>query len=254
VQDLTAPSYLLYLPTPGTSQDKPLDLVHGQSRKPEVLLGVFRPYAEQFGATLIAPVFDKKNSAGYQQLGLNQRRGAGIRPHVGLRRILDDVERLTGIPTERFHLYGHSGGAQFGHRYVMAFPDSVKRYAISSAGWYTLPDPTEAFPYGVKENPSLPGIAPDIERLLRVPVCVLVGENDTRRGAMLKKSEQIDGTQGRTRVERAERWVAAMNAAARGRGLDPPAHLQTLPDAGHDLAELEALGRLGSRVSQFLFE
>jgi len=93
-------------------RNKPLVLVHGQSRKPEVIVGVFRPYDEQNGAALIAPVFDKENSAGYQRQGLSSRRDDRSLTSVWLRRILDDVERLTDIPTERFHLYGHSGGAR----------------------------------------------------------------------------------------------------------------------------------------------
>jgi len=254
VEGLVEQFYLLYVPAEQKSRNKALVLVHGQSRNVEILVDVFRPHAERYGVTLIAPIFDKESSRNYQRLGLNQRRDSGLPPQDRLRLIIDDANQLTEISTQRFHLFGHSGGAQFAHRYAMAFPDSVIRYAISSPGWYTLPDTTEAFPYGMKENSKLPSISPDIEKFLHIPVCVLVGRNDTGRGAMVNKSERIDRTQGRTRLESAENWVAAINAVARGRGLKPPAHFIILPDAGHDLAEMDESGRLGRRASKFLFK
>jgi pimeloyl-ACP methyl ester carboxylesterase len=253
VESLVGQLYLLYLPTARKRRDKALVLVHGQSRNLETLVDIFRPYAERYGATLIAPVFDGESSSNYQRLGLNQRRDGGLLPHDRLHLILDDVKQLTEISTQRFHLFGHSGGAQFAHRYAMAFPDTVIRYAISSPGWFTSPDTIEAFPYGMKENPKLPNISLDIDKFLHIPVYVMVGENDIVRGAMLNQSERIDRTQGRTRVERAERWVAAINTAARGRGLKPPAHFKILPDAGHDLAEMDESGRLGRHAARFLF-
>ena len=84
----------------------------------------------------------------------------------------------------------------------------------------------------MKATPRLPDLAPDIEKFLRIPVSVLVGENDTGRGARFNKSARIDRAQGQTRLARAERWVAAMTAAADGCGLDTPAHLQILLDRG----------------------
>ncbi len=252
--DSTGPSYLLYLPVENARQDRPLVLVHGQSRGAEVLVEVFRPFAEQYGATLIAPVFDRVTSSGYQRLGLNSRQEGFSRPDVRFGRIIDDVKRLTDISIERIHLFGHSGGAQFAHRYVMAYPDTVKRYAISAAGWYTLPDPSVDFPHGMKATPRIPSFVPNIEKFLGVPVCVLVGEDDTVRNASLNTSKRLDRTQGRTRVERAKTWVTAIGVAARERGLEPRAQLHILPEAGHSISELAMRGRLGDIVSRFLFD
>jgi len=254
MEDLTGQSYLIYLAVARVKRNRVLVLVHGETRNPRIIMDVFRTYADRLGATLIAPIFDKKTSANYQRLGFNQRKSDNILPHIKLRSILDEVNRLTDIPTKRFHLFGHSGGAQFAHRYAIAFPDTVMRCAISAAGWYTFPDEAVAFPYGMKAMTGLPFVAPDIEKFLNIPMCVLVGANDTGRGSNLKKSARIDRMQGRTRLERAERWVAAMTEAARGRGLEPCTHLQVLPGAGHDLASMEARGDIGRRVSRFLFE
>lgn len=252
--DSSGPPYLLYLAAKHADRNRPLVLIHGQSRSAETLVKVFQSFAEQYGATLIAPVFDRETSAGYQRLGLLSRQEGWRRPDVRLGRILDDVKRLTGISTERFHLFGHSGGAQFAHRYVMAYPDSVKRYAISAAGWYTLPDPYIDFPYGMKANPRVPSFTPNIEKFLGVPACVLVGSDDTARDASLNRSKLLDQTQGRTRVERARTWVKAMGIAARERGIEPRVQLHILPEVGHGIADLAAHGKLGHIVSRYLFD
>lgn len=248
------PSYLLYLPSREGSRDRPLVLVHGQSRGADDLVEVFRPFAEHYGAMLIAPVFDRERSAGYQRLGLSSRSEARSRPDVRLRRVLEDVRELTGRSTERFHLFGHSGGAQFAHRFVMAHPESVERYAISAAGWYTSPDPSVAFPHGMKAVPKVPNLAANINKFLGVPACVLVGAEDTLRNASLNTSARVDRTQGRTRVERASNWVTAMATAARQRGLEPAVRLQVLPEVGHRFGDLASHGRLGQIVSQYLFD
>lgn len=254
VEYLACQSYLLYLPAARKKRHNVLVLVHGQGRNVEVMVDIFRTYAEKHDAILIAPIFDKDISSGYQRLGLKQRGGDGVLPQTRLRLILDEVSQFAEVPIKRFYMFGHSGGAQFCHRYVMAFPDVVKRYAISAAGWYTLPDVNDVFPYGMKANPELPSILPDIDKFLQVPVCVLVGEKDTGRGATVNKSERIDRSQGRTRLERAESWVAAVTAVARDLGLDPSAQLQILPDAGHDFGDMEASGRLARRAAKFLFK
>jgi pimeloyl-ACP methyl ester carboxylesterase len=42
------------------------------------------------------------------------------------------------------YLSGHSGGAQFVQRYALAHPERVAASVLSSAGWYTFPNPARA--------------------------------------------------------------------------------------------------------------
>ena len=252
-RDSAGHRYLLYLPAAHDRSTRVLVLVHGKSGGAEELVEIFRQNADLHGAMLVAPVFHDGTFPQFHQLGLNAATDGGRRPDIALRRILDDVSRLTQVATHRVHIYGHSRGAQFAHRYAMAFPDAVLRCVISAAGWYTLPDPSASFPHGTKVNRKLRSVEPDLDRFLLVPVCVIVGAKDTDRDSKLKKSVRIDSAQGLTRLERARTWVDAVSVAARERGLVPNARLHVMPNAGHELSDLVAHGLLDVVASEHFF-
>lgn len=242
--------YYLYLPRAADGGGRVLVLVHGISRNAEEIITAFSAYAERYKVVLVAPLFDEKHFSDFQRLG---RKGRGERADLALRRILDDVEKLARAPTKTFYFYGNSGGGQFVHRYAMAYPDQVIRYAISGTGWYSAPDLSRRFPHGFKATKALPGVHFDLEGFLRVPACVLVGEEDTERDRSLNQSARIEQMQGRTRVERAKWWVSAVTTAARWRGFDTEFALQILSGAGHDFTEMEEEAHLGEAVFQCLF-
>lgn len=245
--------YFLYLPAAHERTNRVLVLVHGKSGEARELLKIFRPKADLYGAILVAPLFDDETFPQYHQFGLKAEVSDGQRPDVALRRILDEVSVLTDVATDRFHIYGHSRGAQFAHRYAMVFPDAVLRCLVSSAGWYTLPDPSIPFPLGIKVNQKLRSFELDLAQFLLVPVSVVVGANDTERDSYLKISDRIDAAQGLTRLERARTWVDALSVAARAHGLVPNLKLHVIPDAGHDLTNLAARGLLDVAVSDQFF-
>lgn len=54
---------------------------------------------------------------------------------------------------EVYNAWGHSGGAQFLHRFVEYMPNSKLDIAVcSNSGWYTVPEYTYNFPYGLNEG------------------------------------------------------------------------------------------------------
>ena len=239
----------LFLPDSVNPTTPLLVCVHGISRNAEEHLRGFAPIAAAHGVAVMAPVFAPVPFPDYQRLG---RQGKGLRADIVLQSMLQRLARQVGLAADRIYLFGHSGGAQFVHRYAMAYPAQVARYVVSAAGWYTLPDPTLAYPFGTGTNAGLPGIAFDPPAFLRVPGAVLVGTQDRRRGVTLRKAQLLDATQGRTRIERAERWVAAMNAAAAVRDLLPPLSLELVPGAGHRFGEMAIHGAV-ARACSFLF-
>ncbi len=51
---------------------------------------------------------------------------------------------------EKYNAWGHSGGAQFLHRFVLFLPNSKLGIGVcSNAGWYTVPETGINFPYGL---------------------------------------------------------------------------------------------------------
>lgn len=242
--------YALEMPAEPGPDTPVVVAVHGISRNAPDHHAAFAGLARSCGAILIVPLFDTTEFRDYQRLG---RDGRGQRADLALMSLIDGVLSSRSLPGRRFHLFGHSGGAQFAHRFVMAHPERVARYAISAAGWYTFPDDSTDFPYGLRHPPS--GIDMSRQRLfLSVPGRVFVGMHDQRRGTSLRQHERVDAEQGRTRIERAMRWTAAMNARARALDLRPPLDLRQLPGSGHSFGGLVRRAALHEQVWAFLLE
>ncbi len=240
--------YFVYVPKSLDGTGRVLVAVHGISRNAREIAVTFSRYAENYSVILVVPWFDKDRFPDYQRLG---RVGRGGRADHALGKMLEDVGTAR---TETFYLYGNSGGGQFAHRYVMAYPERVRRFVVSATGWYTPPDLARKYPYGLKPKRNLPGVTFDIDRFLRVPACVLVGENDTLRDDSLNQSEFLDSTEGKNRVERAKWWIGALTTAARWRGIKTRYELHFLPLSGHDFTEMEERGELGTVVFRCLFD
>lgn len=242
--------YYVYVPKSGGAGRPVLVAVHGISRNARELASMFVPVAEKSGSVLVAPLFTEDRFDDYQRLG---RLGRGKRADRALLALVEELGALEEARTEALYLFGHSGGAQFVHRFAMAYPESVSKYAISAAGWYTMPYESHDYPVGIRGAVGLPGVTFEPARFLRVPACVIVGDKDRRRTSSLKQNPTIDALQGRHRRSRAESWILAMTAAARSRGLRTRYDLEILPNVAHGFGALVSRGHLVERVSGCLF-
>ena len=55
---------------------------------------------------------------------------------------------------QKYHVFGHSAGGQFAHRFLMFKPNSrLDKMVASGSGWYTVPNLDFNFPYGFKKSP-----------------------------------------------------------------------------------------------------
>lgn len=237
--------FFYYLPQALNEAAIPLVCVHGISRNALEHLFAFRSYAEQIGAPLIAPLFDRKTYRGYQTLGMARSWNA----LSAFDAVLDQARAVTDAPTDRVNLFGYSGGAQFVHRYAMANPARVNAFAIASAGWYTMPNPKLAFPLGAAGG-DLP--ACDLEAFLARPMLAIVGAADTTQDSALRRTKKLDALEGTNRVERAQSWVRAINAAAADRERSRVAAYVELKGAGHSFADCVKAG-IADHVFSFLY-
>jgi len=206
--------------------------IHGISRNACEHALAFHEPARRQGITVIAPLFAADRFPDYQRLG---RRGA--RADLALLAVLADAEARLGRAIDRVHLFGFSGGAQFAHRFALAWPHLVERLSLAAAGWYTMPIDELRFPYGLAPCRRLPDLRFRLVPLLRRPIRVFVGEHDRIDDPATRHDPRVDAHQGRHRLERARRWCEALLAAGRARGLHPDVRLEILPHAGHDFAE-----------------
>ena len=241
--------YLVFVPASAAPDARVMVSVHGISRNAHEQAAVFAELCEARGIVLVVPSFTAERHKQYQRLG---RRPRGSRADLLLNRFLEEVASLSGADVTQIHLFGYSAGAQFAHRYLMGHPHRVARAVVVAAGWYTFPDPGRRFPYGLRPNRALKDLRFDPEQFLRVPIEVLVGEQDLA-STKLRRSERLDAQQGTDRLSRARSWVAAMTAAAAAHGFPPSVSLTEVPDVDHSFATFCARGALVERVGRSLF-
>ena len=195
-----------------------------------------------YGAVLLVPHFSASRYADYSRLG---RIGRGRRADLALHRIVAGGGARRA-PDDRFNLFGVSAGAQFAHRYAMAYPRRVAFAVIADAGRYTLPDPTRRFPRGIRSTSKLPGRCSDPDAFLRVPMKVFVGAD---HGASVNgASRRPDGEPRAARAERARQWVAAMQESGRACRVDAAVAYE-LPDRIRLVPSSVMRGGLAERAS-----
>lgn len=240
----------IYTPAGSRRPARLLVAVHGIARQHREQTRLWREFADLHGFMVIAPLFDRKRFKGYQRLETGSQ---GEAPNLTLLRLLTWLEAQgLALPARRI-LFGHSGGAQFAHRFLLAHPHTFDALIVSSAGWYTWPGDQQRFPAGLR--PAMVGSSPvptlDLEAFLQVPVLVTVGALDTDRDPQVRTHPAIDALQGPHRLERAQRWVAALRHSSTRLGIPTQTRLVTIPRAGHDFADAMACG-LASHCASFL--
>jgi poly(3-hydroxybutyrate) depolymerase len=242
--------YQLYRPSGDTAGAPVLVLIHGISRNVDELIQAFMPLAERYGVVLVAPLFSEREMPAYQRLGY--RRDIRLsEPDAVLHSILQEVALQTGAWTERVYLFGYSGGGQFVHRYAMAYPARVRAVVLGAPGWYTFPDHDTAFPRGLHTGEALP-LRLEPTQFLRIPMAVFVGSEDDQRDVALNTQTAVDRRQGRNRIERGRRWLAAMQAAAAGCGYPTRYEFRLLPGCGHSFTACAEHGELADQTFRFL--
>ena len=239
--------YEHFAPAGTARTDLVLVAVHGISRNAREHASALAALAQRLGCHLIAPRFDREQFPDYQRLGID---GRGRRADLALQLMLADLTRFGVRADASLVLSGYSGGAQFVHRYAMFWPQRVCSLLVAAAGWYTMPDPAQRFPYGCA-GPVNDSLTPDLRAFLRIPALAIVGAEDRLRDEALRCNDQLDAEQGLTRLARAERWVAGCIAEAWRRGLQTTHRFEMVGGVGHEFGAMVEAG-LVERFAAFL--
>lgn len=115
--------------------------------------------------------------------------------------LFDKVKALSGNTSAQYEVYGFSAGAQFAHRLMMFKPNARFHKVVSSAaGWYTIPNSSASFPYGIANSP-LENLS--LSSLFSKPLSIQIGTLDNNPNApSLRRNPEVD-QQGDNRYDRA---------------------------------------------------
>jgi hypothetical protein len=127
--------------------------------------------------------------------------------------LFEQIKTAVAGTQEKYNGWGHSAGAQFLHRFVMYLPNSKLDIAVcSNAGWYTVPEFSVDFPYGIK-NGQLP--TNDLKSALVKKLIVHLGTNDNNENSSgLRHNTVVDNQQGLNRFVRGNYFFTESQATA----------------------------------------
>ncbi len=189
----------------------------------------WRRFADQTRRVLLAPAFGSGDWQGFRVLA-----GARLPADTYLTSMVQEMGESVGGFDGRFWLYGHSAGAQFAARYLVAHGDKLDRVVLSAPGTYPYPLADAKWPFGMADPED--GSAPDLSCWLRAAsetsTTIVIGANDTE-----KRPDEV-AQQGRTRLARAQNWCASMNALAADHGRTGRVAMEIVARAGHGAEEL----------------
>ena len=214
----------------------PVVAVHGLRREAERMAELLCTRAEETGRTVILPVFDQINWRLFQRAACPQRADWAM---LCLLDTLRDKGLVRDGPVD---MSGYSGGAQFAHRFAWLYPDRVGRLCLTAPGWWTFPDMSGVYPYGMAtpEGDTSQGpfwLRANLHRFLDREISVRVGAQDCVADDNLRSNPRIDAQQGPHRVLRARRWCAAAVRACRHAGIRPQIDFRLLEGCGHNFAD-----------------
>lgn len=161
-----------------------LFMMHGAKRGALRYLKEWIPYAQAQGFIVVAPLFTAESypkSRGYNlgnvfEKGRKKPRKEAVWSFSAIEPLFDVVVGRLSSDQTTYTLYGHSAGSQFVHRFLFYKPNArVKRFIAANAGWYTLPNFAEKYPYGLKKS----GVSEAaLGTALAKDVVVILGDQD----------------------------------------------------------------------------
>ena len=134
--------------------------------------------------------------------------------------------------TNSYNMFGHSAGGQFVHRFVQFKPNSRVNYAISAnAGWYTVPDTSVDFPYGLKNT----GISnEDLQNSYLKNLEIHLGQNDNNpNDPALRKTPEAN-IQGLHRLSRGRYFVNQSDSISQSLNFPSSWVKKELENVGHE--------------------
>ncbi|MGI9385184.1 MAG: hypothetical protein ACR2PO_18680 [Methyloligellaceae bacterium] len=238
------------------SPDMPIVMVmHGISRNAWTYLEAWVGMAERYGFVLIIPEFPRRGwptSREYNFGNVRTRDGkdrpVGQWSFTAVDTVFDAVRDRFALETEGYHLYGHSAGAQFVHRFLLhTGGPRVIRAAAANAGWYMLPDKHIPFPYGISKL-AIDGAT--LRSALETPLTILLGEKDNDCGSPNLRTTGKAQAQGPHRLARGLHFIEVATDVAFKSDCRLRWRAKVVPNTGHSdraMAPYACAALLGKR-------
>ena len=230
---------------------KVLFLVHGGSRAAEKYINDWISFSKDRNVVLVAPEFSKKYYPEYAFLMMSKENGKSLNDEslyinnsLGL--LFDFFKAKLKLSTSNYRLYGHSGGSQFVHRYLLLSNDTrIEKAAMANAGFYTFLDDEITYPFGTKKMK----ISDErIKWFYRLKGGVFLGSADTDPNHESLPRMRKARKQGKNRLERGKNFLEDLVKYGVDNNLPFRWRFQIVSNVGHS-----NIG-MSTAASEFLLE
>lgn len=218
-------------------------VLHGQGRTASNYRKHWIPFAERQRFVLLVPEFSRSQFPGNQGYNLGNMVGPDGKQHPerqwtysAIEALFDDVRAANGFVPKTYDIYGHSAGGQFVHRLVLFKPHARFRVAVAAnSGWYTMPDRSVRFPYGLGGS----SVGPEqLTRALSRRLVVLLGDADNNPDDPQLKHTFGALEQGPHRLARGDAFFQRAKRMAAELGVPLAWTLETAPGVAHSNAAM----------------
>ena len=233
-----------YVPLQHDASTPIVIVMHGASRDAPRYYEDWRALAESQGFIVAVPYLSKDNFPGSESYNLGNMLDAQTGEPSAIEEwtfsliepLFDEIVSRVSGEQKDYVLYGHSAGSQFAHRLMFFVPElRASKFIAANAGWYTMPDFSVEYPYGLKNS----GIAEeDVPAILAQPLTVLLGSADVDINAdKLRKTPEAEA-QGANRLERGQAMFLLGRTKAEQLGVPFNWKLLIVKGADHDNAKM----------------
>ncbi len=267
-----------YIPKTGDVTTMPvLFSMHGAERDATVQTSAWDSYADKYGFVVIAPEFPKSSTVaewGYSEsYNENAYQFGNVMTASGsktcnpqeqwaynvIEAAFDHFKEAVGGKQTQYRIFGHSAGAQFVHRMVMAMPNArIERACAASASAWTYPHseglkitPTQAigWPYSPLYTPRAND--DDMRTYLQKKMLIMVGDQDT--GSDSLDVSDAANYQGSTRYERLLNYDYACRLRAAELGITCAFEKMVVEGKGHGTTGMVDGDSKGHNAYSWLF-
>jgi len=229
----------------GDVQNMPVLFVfHGASRNPNDYRNEWIAEANEKQVIVVVPEFSNTNFPGGDGYNLGNVFVDGDNPSLAtlnpeqdwafsiIEPLFDDIKSKTGNNSSRYDVFGFSAGSQFAHRFLMFKPEArINQVVASAAGWYTVPDETVTFPYGIADCPIENNTNYDY---FSKRMTLQIGTLDNNPNASALRRNDIVDQQGTNRYDRAFYMFNTSQARAQSLGVNFNWEIIETPNNAHN--------------------
>ncbi len=241
----TSMNVFYHIPDEDVENMPVLFVMHGAGREASDMRNAWVSEANAKGFIVIAPEFTEQSFPGGSGYILGNVFMDGNNPTASTQNperdwafsliepMFDKFKSLSGNHASRYNMYGFSAGAQFAHRFMFFKPNArFDKVFAAGAGWYTIPDISVSFPYGLAESPLEDK---PLEVYFSKELILQIGTLDNNPNESGLRRNEIVDEQGDNRYDRAYYMYTTSKTFADDLGVEFNWQIIDTPDNDHSL-------------------